>query len=99
MSVSTEPARHWFITGASGALGRHLTDQALRAGGRVAATVRHPAALGNLRASHGDRLSVETLDLARPAAVTAVLDRTLRGDPVDVVVNNAGYAVVGAAEE
>ena len=31
--------------------------------------------------------------------MAAVVDRTLRSGPVDIVVNNAGYAVVGAAEE
>ncbi|MER6873156.1 SDR family NAD(P)-dependent oxidoreductase, partial [Amycolatopsis sp. NPDC000673] len=44
-------------------------------------------------------LTVERLDLTRPADVSAVIERTVRRRPVDVVVNNAGYAVVGAAEE
>ncbi|AKZ60349.1 putative short chain oxidoreductase [Streptomyces ambofaciens ATCC 23877] len=96
---SDKAARHWFVTGASGGLGRRLTEHALRNGDRVTATVRRPAALEDLREAYGDRLTVETLDLTRPADVDKVVARTLRSGPVDVVVNNAGYAVVGAAEE
>ncbi|KPI05859.1 short-chain dehydrogenase/reductase SDR [Actinobacteria bacterium OK074] len=95
-----KPVRHWFVTGASGGIGRHLVEHALRSGDRVTATVRRPDALDELRAAYGDdRLTVEILDLARHADVERVIDATLRNRPVDIVVNNAGYAVVGAAEE
>ncbi|XKK39788.1 SDR family NAD(P)-dependent oxidoreductase [Nocardiopsis sp. ARC36] len=97
--VQDKAVRHWFVTGASGGLGRHLTAHALRSGDRVTATVRRPSALDELRRTYGDRLSVEVLDLARPDDVQEVVGRTLRAGPVDIVVNNAGYAVVGAAEE
>lgn len=100
MPTLTDAAvRHWFVTGASGGLGRHLTEHALQRGDRVTATVRRPETLQDLRETYGDRLTVEILDLARPADVDAVVGRTLRSGPVDIVVNNAGYAVVGAAEE
>ncbi|MEE1798852.1 SDR family oxidoreductase [Streptomyces sp. JV176] len=96
---SDKAVRHWFVTGASGGLGRHLTEHALRKGDRVTATVRRPAALDDLRETYGDRLAVEILDLTRPADVDTVVGRTLGSGPVDIVVNNAGYAIVGAAEE
>lgn len=86
--------RHWFVTGGSGGLGRQLVREALDRGDYVTATARRPDAL-----PASPRLVVEQLDLARPADVAAVVDRTLRARPVDVVVNNAGYALVGAAEE
>lgn len=91
--------RHWFITGASGGLGRHITEYALQHGDRVTATVRRRDALEDLRSRHGDRLTVETLDLTRPADVDKVIAGTLESGPVDIVVNNAGYAVIGATEE
>ncbi|MCO5968825.1 SDR family oxidoreductase [Actinoallomurus soli] len=94
-----QAVRHWFVTGAAGGLGRHIIEHALRHGDRVTATARRPDALDDLHAAYGDRLTVEILDLTRPAEVDAVVDRTLRTGPVDIVVNNAGYAVVGAAEE
>ncbi|MER5227345.1 SDR family oxidoreductase [Streptomyces flaveus] len=96
---SDKSVRHWFVTGASGGLGRHLTEYALQRGDRVTATVRRPAALEDLREAYGDRLTVEILDVTRPADVDTVVSRTLQSGPVDIVVNNAGYAVVGAAEE
>jgi NAD(P)-dependent dehydrogenase (short-subunit alcohol dehydrogenase family) len=88
--------RHWFITGASGGLGRVLTGRALQRGERVTATVRRPDSLDDLVEAHGDRLTVAVADLARPADVERVVADT---GPVDVVVNNAGYVVAGAAEE
>ena len=96
---SDKAVRHWFVTGASGGLGRHLTEHALQRGDRVTATVRRPAALEDLCETYGDRLTVEILDVTRPADVDKVVGRTLQSGPVDIVVNNAGYAVVGAAEE
>ncbi|MGW5867211.1 SDR family oxidoreductase [Streptomyces sp. NPDC055239] len=98
-ALSDKAVRHWFITGASGGLGRHLTELALRNGDRVTATVRRPEALMDLRETYGGRLTVEVLDLTRPADVDRAVVSTLRSGPVDIVVNNAGYAVVGAAEE
>lgn len=94
-----KPVRHWFVTGASGGLGRHLTEHALERGDRVTATVRRPTALDDLRAAYGDRLSVAVLDLTRPADLDQVIGATLAAGPVDIVINNAGYVVVGAAEE
>jgi NAD(P)-dependent dehydrogenase (short-subunit alcohol dehydrogenase family) len=97
--LSEKPIRHWFITGASSGLGRHLTALALQRGDRVTATVRRPEALDDLYEKHSDRLTREILDVTRPVDVDAVIRRTLQAGPVDIVVNNAGYAVVGAAEE
>ncbi|MCT2588808.1 SDR family oxidoreductase [Streptomyces sp. N2-109] len=91
--------RRWFITGASGGLGRHLTEHALQQGDRVTATVRRPGALDDLRAAYGERLTVETLDVTRSADIDEVTARTLASGPVDILVNNAGYGLVGATEE
>jgi NAD(P)-dependent dehydrogenase (short-subunit alcohol dehydrogenase family) len=97
--AAIERDRHWFITGASGGLGRRLTEHVLAGGERVTATARRPAALDDLVAAHGDRLAVVELDLARPADVERAAADAVRGVPVDVLVNNAGSVVVGAAEE
>lgn len=97
--IAGKSVRRWFITGASGGLGRAVTVHALERGDIVTATARRTAALDDLRARYGDRLTVEALDVASPAAIERVIARTLSAGPVDIVVNNAGYAVVGAAEE
>jgi NAD(P)-dependent dehydrogenase (short-subunit alcohol dehydrogenase family) len=93
-------ARTWLVTGASSGIGRKLTEKLLARGDRVAATLRKMGALDDLRAQHGDRLWVASLDVTDPALVRAVVDRAF-GElgRIDVVVSNAGYGLFGAAEE
>jgi len=93
-------SKTWFITGTSSGFGRLLTESLLAGGDRVAATVRTPAALDDLKAQHGDRLWVAALDVTDAAAVRRVVDRAFAElGRIDVVVNNAGYGLFGAAEE
>ena len=48
----------------------------------------------------GDRLWVATLDVRDTAAVRKVVDRAFSDlDRIDIIVNNAGYGLFGAAEE
>jgi len=63
----------WFITGTSSGFGRELTEQLLRRGDTVAATLRSPSRLDDL-AEHGDRLWVRQLDVTDAAAVRRVVD-------------------------
>lgn len=93
-------SKTWLITGASSGLGLEMTQQLLGRGDRVAATVRRPQSLEALRAQHGERLSIFTLDLSERDAITRVVDAAFdRLGRIDVVVSNAGYGLVGAAEE
>lgn len=80
-------------------MGRSLVEHVLGLGDQVAATVRRPDALADLQARYGDALQVELLDLRNLAAIDEVVERVTAQGPVDVVVNNAGYSVVGALEE
>ncbi|WP_433174132.1 SDR family oxidoreductase [Actinoallomurus sp. CA-150999] len=90
----------WFITGTSTGFGRELTEQLLRRGDTVAATLRTPARLDDLAAEHGDRLWIRTLDVTDAAAVRRVVDEAFADlGRVDVVISNAGFGVFGAAEE
>lgn len=90
-------ASTWFITGTSSGLGRILTEQLLARGDRVAATLRHPEALDDLR---GERLWVGALDVTDPEQVRATVDRAFAElGTIDVVVNNAGYGAFGSVEE
>jgi NAD(P)-dependent dehydrogenase (short-subunit alcohol dehydrogenase family) len=90
----------WFITGASSGIGRHLTELLLARGDRVAATARRVAALDGLAAEYPRSLVVERLDLTDTPAIRTVLAAALgRLGRIDVVVSNAGYGLVGAAEE
>ena len=90
----------WFITGTSSGLGRSMTTKLLARGDRVAATLRKPQALDDLKNQYGDRLWVAALDVTDTAAIRAVVDRAFAElGRIDVLVSNAGYAIFGAAEE
>lgn len=90
----------WFITGTSSGLGRLLAERALERGDRVAATLRRPEALDDLRAAHGDRLWVARLDVTDTSQVRSVVDEAFTAfGPVDVIVNNAGFGVFSSVEE
>ena len=93
-------SRVWFVTGTSSGFGRCLVEQALAAGDRVVATARNPDALAELSARAPEALRVLTLDVARPEEVRRVVEeaRDVWGR-LDVIVNNAGYGLVGALEE
>jgi NAD(P)-dependent dehydrogenase (short-subunit alcohol dehydrogenase family) len=92
--------RLWFITGAGRGLGRAFTEAALQHGDRVVATVRRDGVLDDLVKEYGDRLVPRRLDVAVRGEVVRVVDEVVAtvGTP-DVVVNNAGYGLVGAVEE
>jgi NAD(P)-dependent dehydrogenase (short-subunit alcohol dehydrogenase family) len=90
----------WFITGTSSGFGRILTERLLDRGDRVAATLRRPEALGDLRATAGGRLWTARLDVTRPDDVQQVVDAAFSElGVIDVVVNNAGYGMFAGVEE
>jgi NAD(P)-dependent dehydrogenase (short-subunit alcohol dehydrogenase family) len=88
--------RVWLITGASAGFGRAIADAALGAGDTVVAAVRRPDAVADLVASAPGRVRAVQLDVTRPEQIAAVVEQL---DRVDVLVNNAGRGLVGAAEE
>ena len=90
----------WLITGTSSGFGRLLTERLLARGDRVAATLRRPEALDDLRDKHGDRLYIARLDVTDAdrarRVVTGAFDEL---GTIDVVVNNAGYGAFASVEE
>lgn len=92
--------RTWFITGINSGFGRQMTEQLLGRGERVAGTVRRLDSVDDLRETYGDQLWTAHLDVTDTAEIVAVVDRAFDElGRVDVVVNNAGYGLFGAAEE
>jgi NAD(P)-dependent dehydrogenase (short-subunit alcohol dehydrogenase family) len=90
----------WFVTGAGRGLGRAVVRSALAAGDRVVGTARKPEVLDDLMAEHGDRLVVLALDVDDRADVFLAVERAIAAfERIDVVVNNAGYGLMGATEE
>ena len=91
--------KDWFITGASRGFGRELARDALERGDFVVATARKPQAVTSVLGEHDNLLSVglDVTDEAQAvAAAKAAVDRFGR---IDVLVNNAGYGLLGAVEE
>jgi NAD(P)-dependent dehydrogenase (short-subunit alcohol dehydrogenase family) len=92
--------RVWLITGCSVGFGREIALAALAAGDRVIATARRPERLADLARTGGDRVATAALDVTDSASIQAAVDATLdRFGRIDVLVNNAGYSVIGAIEE
>lgn len=90
----------WLITGCSTGIGRALARALLARGEAVVATARDRATLADLDPANSGRLLALDLDVTRPETIERARDAALgwRGG-VDVLVNNAGYGLVGAAEE
>ena len=87
----------WFITGISRGLGLALAKAALAQGDTVIGTVRSDAP--ELEPGSGT-LHVLSLDVADGAAVGAAVDRAFAlAGTIDVIVNNAGYGLLGAVEK
>lgn len=92
-------AKVWFITGSSRGLGRSLVEAVLADGGLVTATVRKPNQLNDLAARYPGQLEVLQLELTDLRQITAAVAHTIhKFGRIDVLVNNAGIGVLGAAE-
>lgn len=92
--------RIWFITGAARGFGRIWAEAALARGDKVAATARNAGALDDLVERYGDSILVLALDVTNAQQVADVVAQAHRHfGQLDVVLNNAGYALVGAIEE
>jgi NAD(P)-dependent dehydrogenase (short-subunit alcohol dehydrogenase family) len=89
----------WFITGASRGLGVEITRDALKRGDQVVGTARNPQAVIDAVGEHPNLLAVKlevTNEAEAQAAAKAAIEKFGR---IDVLVNNAGYGLLGAVEE
>ncbi|WP_095120351.1 oxidoreductase [Pseudomonas sp. Irchel s3f10] len=91
--------RTWFITGASRGFGILIAERALRAGDAVIATARNPQDITDRLGDQPNLLAVR-LDVTREdEAHQAVAEGIKRFGRIDVLINNAGFGVLGAVEE
>jgi len=89
----------WFITGSSRGLGRSLTEAVLEKGDKVAATARNPETLNDLVEKYPGKIYPIKLDVTHYDEVyQAVADAVTHFGKIDVLVNNAGFGITGAAE-
>jgi len=90
----------WFVTGASSGIGAGVVRAAMEAGDCVVATARNVEKLRSaIGQPAGDRLLFVPLDVTKEEqakkAVEAAVERFGR---IDVLVNNAGYSLLGNLE-
>lgn len=89
----------WFITGASRGFGLEVARAALVRGDAVVATARTPASIAAALGVHERLLSV-ALDVTDAAQAAAAAEAAVaRFGRIDVLLNNAGYGLLGAVEE
>ena len=90
----------WFVTGASKGLGLSLVKELLNQGYNVAATSRNQQELSNTVGNNIESFLPLQMDLVDNASVARGIQQTIdRFGKIDVIVNNAGYGLVGAIEE
>lgn len=90
----------WFITGASRGFGRVWADAALKRGDKVAATARNLASIAELKDKYGENVLTLELDVTNAAQVKTTVEQAhAHFGRLDIVLNNAGYSLVGTIEE
>lgn len=91
----------WLITGISSGFGKALTEQLLAKGETVVGTVRTKKDdIKALEEQYPDTLDVQHLDVTNIGEIRSVVNNTIeKHNKIDVLINNAGYGLFGAAEE
>ena len=88
------------ITGASTGFGRALAEEAVKRGHNIVATARKPESLQALIDEHGDKVLGVKLDVTDRGTIQAAFDAAVKHfGQIDVLVNNAGFGMMGAVEE
>lgn len=96
----TDNRKVWLITGSSTGFGRSLTEAVLKKSDRVIATARKPEHLEDLIQQYPDTAKAVHLDVTNAQDIHDAVNATIQTfGQIDVLVNNAGYALLGAVEE
>lgn len=90
----------WFVTGASKGLGLTLVKKLLGQGYNVAGTSRSIQELKKAVDASSEKFLPLSVNLTDETSVNNAIDETIKHfGSIDVIVNNAGYGLVGALEE
>lgn len=92
--------RTWLITGVSSGFGNEMTRQLLHKGDTVIGTVRNTEKVEDLIREFPDSFDCQLLDVTEIDKVHVFVRNMFeKHGKIDVIVNNAGYGLFGAAEE
>jgi NAD(P)-dependent dehydrogenase (short-subunit alcohol dehydrogenase family) len=90
----------WFITGCSTGFGRHLAEEVLEKGDKVAVTARNTEDIKDLVNKYPGTAVAIQLDVTKPEQVRSAVQKAKETfNRIDVLVNNAGIGYFGAIEE
>lgn len=90
----------WFITGTSRGFGRVWATAALERGDKVAATARNLSSIADLQEKYKENILTLELDVTNHDQVEKAVKRAHEHfGKLDIVLNNAGYSLVGTVEE
>ena len=97
--MGNDDCKVWFITGANKGLGAAIAREALAGGCKVVAAARNPDSVRQALGESANLLCVK-LDLTDEGQIKAAAGRALDVfGRIDVLVNNAGYGLLGYFEE
>lgn len=100
MNNNNTQTKVWLITGSSSGFGRALAEAVLRHGDYLVATARKPEQLNDLVEQYPDTTQAVRLDVTEPESIDeAIATAKDAFGRIDVVVNNAGYGLLGGIEE
>ncbi|PZV19149.1 MAG: short-chain dehydrogenase/reductase [Pseudanabaena sp.] len=98
--MSEQDTKVWLITGSSTGFGRSLAEAVLESGDRLIATARKPEQLADLVERYPESVKAIALDVTQRSQIEMAFEQALASfGRVDVLVNNAGYGLIGALEE
>lgn len=90
----------YLITGVSSGFGYEMTKQLLAKGETVIGTVRNDRSVQHLIKKYPDTFFRKYLDVTDQVAIQELIEKIYAHDKqIDVLINNAGYGLFGAAEE
>jgi len=100
MKMENSEKKVWFITGASGGFGKSFAEYAIHKGYNVVITARRLDKLENIKAIFPAQVEAIKMDVNDITEITdAVQQAIFRFGRIDVLINNAGFGIVGAVEE
>jgi NAD(P)-dependent dehydrogenase (short-subunit alcohol dehydrogenase family) len=90
----------WLVTGVSSGFGRELARAALKRGYTVLGTMRQESQRAEFEAMAPGRAHARLLDVTQAATIPKLVSEVIeKFGNIDVLVNNAGYGLMGAVEE
>ncbi|NEQ53194.1 MAG: SDR family NAD(P)-dependent oxidoreductase [Leptolyngbya sp. SIO3F4] len=98
--MSTENNKVWFITGASSGFGKAMAEYAIAQGHKVVVTARRKERLDELAQTVPDKVKAISMDVTDRKQIKQGVQQAIDTfGKIDVLINNAGYGIVGALEE